>query len=295
VEGAMLFKKPSVLVTDERSNRPIRLIIGCLVFVLTLILSGTLALNHFVEKFSTNSQDNLVFEVNLEGVDPTQHISLLGTLQQAINAFPPVKESFVIPLEQPSLPASMKDASLKSPPMLTFIEAHTYPNAPYQASELLMTLRHIHGGTHIQSNHFIQKNLRYLHHSLTLFSYGIIALLYFAIIVTISLITRSTLKMHGNVIDILRLVGATNNYIAKQFQWVAFRLGFSSSLLGVSLGVIIFFMVTSFATRFGLPSDFIVFNQNILVSFILLPLFVGFISLFVARFEVIRTLIRLDV
>ncbi|MBX9697433.1 MAG: hypothetical protein K2X98_02960 [Alphaproteobacteria bacterium] len=284
----MLFKKPSVLVTDERSNRSIRLIIGCLVFVLTLILSGTLSLNHFVEKFSTNSQNNLVFEVNLEGIDVTQQNSLLGTLQQAINAFPPVKESFVVPLQLVS-PAS------KGGSMIAFIEAHLYPNASYQPSDLLMTLHHIHKGTHLQSNQFIQENLNYLHRSLTFFSYGIIALLSFAIIVTISLITRSTLKMHGNVIDILRLVGATNNYIAKQFQWVAFRLGFLSSFLGVTLGVMIFFMVTSFATRFGLPSDFIVFDQNILTSFIFLPLFVAFISLFVARFEVIRTLIRLDV
>ncbi len=281
-------KQSSALVIDERSNRPIRLIVGCLVFILTLVISCTLALNRFVEKFSTDLKHNLVFEIDLTSIDPIQYPQILGTLQQTINALPSVKESYITP----SL-ATTEDVMTTSP--VAFIEASIHLQGPLSLDNLLVQMRQVHPHVHVQSHQFIQANLTYLTNSLTFFSYGIIALISLTIVVTISLITCSGLGVHKHTIDVLRLIGAPSGYIARQFQWVAFRLGFSSSFLGVSSSILFFFTITYCAMRFGLPQDFIIFDQNLLMTLIFLPLFVGLISLFVARFEVIRTLTKLEV
>ncbi len=284
----MLSSKKSLILVDEHSNKPIRLIIGCLVFVLTLVISGTLALNHFVEKFTSDLTSNIVFEVNLTGIEPLQQPQLLASLQQVINGFPSVKESFVVPVA--SSPIALHETAAP----LAFIEAVIHEKPPLPLGEVLLKMQQIHPQVHIQSHAFMTANIRYLYEWLKLFSYGIIALISFVIIITISVITRSGFQMQKNVVDILRLIGAPSTYIAKQFHWIAFRLGFSSSFIGVFFGVAVFFMTAYFGTNFGLPKDLTLLNQNLIIAFVLLPFIVGFISLFVARFEVMRTLIKLD-
>lgn len=280
----MLFNKRTQLLTDEKSNRPFRLIVGCLVFVLTLVLTGTFSINHFIEKFNTDIKENLVFEVGLVGIDANQHQNILMVLQQTINAVPGVRETVIVPI-------SNQDGLA---PTSVFIEGRVNPQVPINVDELLLKLHQAHPNVHLQSHKFVQANMDYLLRSLQIFSYSIIALIAATIIIAISLITRSGLRMHKSVIDILRLIGAPNGYIARQFQWLAFKIGFSSSLIGVLFGVLVFYLMIQFGISFGLPSGVSIFDQRTIVSFLSLPAFIALLSLFVARIEVFRTLVKLD-
>ena len=280
----MFFKKRAQVLTDEKSNAPFRLIVGCLVFVLTLALTGTFSLNHFIERFNQDILENLVFEVDLVGSDAHQHQNTLMVLQQTLNGMPGVRESVVFPV-------SNQDGLA---PASVFIEARINPNVSINVDELLMKMHQVYPNIHLQSHKFIQANIDYLLKSLKIFSYSIITLIATTIIIAISLITRSSLRMHRSVIDILRLIGAPNGYIARQFQWLAFKIGFSSSLFGVFFGVLVFYSMIQFGVSFGLPSEVSIFDQRTVASFLALPAFIALLSLFVARVEVFRTLVKLD-
>lgn len=278
----MPFKKHPTILVDEKSNHPYRLIIGCLVFVLTLVLTGTLAINHFISTFGTDIHENMVFEVNLTGIDGSQHQSITMSLQQTINATPGVKESAIIPLHEGDMLV----------PSTLFIEVRVNPTVPVNGDEILLKLRQILPSVHMQSHKFIQANLLYLQKTLLIFSYALIALIATTIIVAISLITRSGLRVHRGVIDILRLIGAPNAYIARQFQWLAFKIGLSSSAMGIILGILIFYVMLYFGI--GMPHHFAIIDQRMFLWFALMPFGIGLMSLCVARVEVLRTLIKLD-
>ncbi len=278
----MPFKKQPMILVDSASNQPYRLIIACLVFVLTLVLSGTLAVNHFIQTFTTDVHENIVFEVNLSGVDGAQHQSILMSLQQTVNATSGVLESVVVPLHEGDMLI----------PSTVFIEARVNPEESINGDEILLKMRQITPHVHIQSHKFMESNVLYLQKSLQIFSYALIALITTTIMIAISMITRSGLRVHRTVIDILRLIGAPNSYIARQFQWIAFRIGLSSSFIGVVLGLLIFYTMLYFGVK--VPTSFSFFDQRMLVSLMLMPMGVGVISLLVARVEVIRTLIKLD-
>lgn len=279
----MLFKKRHTILTDEKSNHSYRLIIACLVFVLTLVITGTLAINHFIQSFRTDISQNYVFEVDLQGVDADQHQHQIMAIQQTINAVPGVKESMVTPLESGE-PSSR----------IIFIEARVNPHVPFPADDIFLKLRQISPHVHLQSHKFVQHNLVFLERSLQIFSYSMIILIGLTIVVAISLITRSSLDIHKGVIDILRLIGAPNSYITTHFQWTAFKIGISASGVGVALGILLCYGMLQFGLSFGLSQAFIPFDSPTLLLFILMPFFLGFLSLIVARLEVFRTLVKLD-
>jgi cell division transport system permease protein len=280
----MFSNRNQTLLSDEASLRPFRLMIGCLVFVLTLVLTGTLAINHFIATFSTDLHENKVFEVNLSGLDATQHQNTILVLQQTLNAVPGVRETVILPLSE-------KEGFA---PSTIFMEARVNSQVPMHMDEVLLKLRQILPSVHMQSHMFVHSNLMYLQKSLYIFSLSIILLISTTIIVAISLITKSGLRVHRNVIDILRLIGAPNAYISKQFQWLAFKIGITSSIFGVILGLSIFYLMLNFGMSFGLPHHTAMFDQRTFFGFMMLPVGLGVLSLFVARVEVFRTLAKLD-
>lgn len=273
----MRFKKKPELLTDIMISRPIGILVGALAFVLTIMIAATFALHHFFDIFQKDLHHNAVFEITLSHTEPQQNHAMLTALQQYLHAQSFVRETHIIPM-----PGDNKRAQT------AFIETRFYPHIPFSMDEVLHHLRTITPHIHVQSNAFMRANLAYLYDSLRYFSYGIIALIAFTMMGTISFVTRSGLRLHRSVIDVLRLIGAPNRYIAAQFQWNAFRLGLSSSLLGILCGTALFALFT----WLGQGIDFNLFSLSHTTFLVLgiLPLCIGFLSLTVARLEVFRTL-----
>ena len=277
----MLFNKKPELLTDSMISRPIGVLVGCLAFVLTIMIAATFALHHFFDIFQKDLHHNAVFEVNLPQTPSQQTQDILIALQQYLNAQSFVKETHIIPMTG--------DGNLLH---TAFIETRFDSNTVVSLDDIMKNIRTITPHVHLQSNAFMRANLAYLYDSLRYFSYGVIALIAFTMMGTISFVTRSGLRLHRSVIDILRLIGASNHYIAAQFQWHAFRLGLSSSLLGILCGTVLFALFASLGK--GIDFNLFSLSHTTFLVLSLLPLSIGFLSLFVARLEVFRTLTVLE-
>lgn len=103
--------------------------------------------------------------------------------------------------------------------------------------------------------------------------------------------TKMGLSVHGNVIDILHLIGAKDSYIAWQFQVHTFRISLKGVLYGLALGLMTVFAIS--LTGLGaesllLPSVGLSFVDWACLIFT--PLLVALIATIVARRTVISTL-----
>jgi len=66
----------------------------------------------------------------------------------------------------------------------------------------------------------------------------IIGFIVISILGTIAFTTQTSLLMHRSIIEILSLIGASDNYIAQQFQRYALSMGIRGSIIGFILLVL---------------------------------------------------------
>ena len=160
--------------------------------------------------------------------------------------------------------------------------------------EITAVLHRFSTGIRIEEHSQWQHMLEKLRLSLEVMAYLFISLIGATVMVTITLVTRSSLATHASIIDVLRLVGAKNSYIARKFQRRAFWLALKGGAWGVIVALPTIFLLNWLSLHLGVSEALKPTLSLTLLAIILsLPFIVGGISLMAARLSVIRTLSRL--
>src|SRR5690606_11208439 len=137
---------------------------------------------------------------------------------------------------------------------------------------------------HSQWQHVSEK----LRLSLEAISYLFMGLIAATVIITITLITRSSLATHASIIDVLRLVGANNSYIAHKFQRRAFILALKGGIWGVLAVLPTLLLLNWLSLHLGVPDALKpIPSISLLLAIISLPVIMGCISLLAARLSVL--------
>jgi len=125
-------------------------------------------------------------------------------------------------------------------------------------------------------------------------SIGIVVLIGGVTSATVVYATRTGLDVHRDVIEVLHLIGAHDDYIARQFADRAFALGFAGGLIGLALAVPTL-STLGWATRNMeggfLPQLSLPLSGYLVIG--LLPLIAAALSMVTARLTVHGTLSRL--
>jgi cell division transport system permease protein len=112
-----------------------------------------------------------------------------------------------------------------------------------------------------------------------------------AALATTTFATHTSLLIHRQIIEVLSLIGATNSYIANQFQINALKQGLLASALGSFLAFLTFLGIVILLEKAGLP--FIIsstfFFQSICI-FMLAPFLTAFSMMLSTRWAVMRAL-----
>lgn len=124
---------------------------------------------------------------------------------------------------------------------------------------------------------------------------GIVALVIaVATAVMIIFATRSGLVTHQPTIELLHIMGARNNFIARQFAKTAFVLGFFGGLFGLCIGLFLLYGLSQSLTDIVqglLPNWDLTYMQ--LAAIASLPIGAGFLALLVAYTTVLYKLSRI--
>jgi cell division transport system permease protein len=123
---------------------------------------------------------------------------------------------------------------------------------------------------------------------------GIVLLIGGVTSATVIYATRTGMAVHKGVIEVLHLIGAHDDYIARQFADRAFSLGFAGGLMGVALAVPTLFAIGWAARRVEggfLPQLSLPIAGWVVIA--LLPFAAALLAMYTARLTVHGTLARM--
>ena len=130
--------------------------------------------------------------------------------------------------------------------------------------------------------------------SVTAIAAAIVILIVSAAIATVIFITRTGLSLHHEVIELLHVIGAQDNYVARQFESQALALCLKGGAVGFALAAATLLAFGILVGRLGsqlLPPVDIGLIQWLLL--IALPVAVALVGMVTARIVVMRSLARL--
>jgi cell division transport system permease protein len=184
---------------------------------------------------------------------------------------------------------------LKDLQMPVLIDLDIDPNVAIDYESIKQYLKNISGGIRFEAHTRWQQMLTVLGQAIKTLSYAIVGFILGTIFIVISLITKSSLAAHRENIDVLRLMGAKNSYVASQFQSQAFKACFRGGVIGILFALPILYFLSWLAQYLGIPEIFKDMPSSEVVGAIfILPFIVSIFSMIVSRFTVLRTLTRMD-
>lgn len=282
-------------IGQDVSSRYVCWIVGLMVFLLSLVFIGAMSLSTSLSQWNLGTDNRLTLELPLGGVQNPEAIveNVLTALQKmpGVARVKLVDNQEVLDLLQPWVGQVdlLQDLTLPA-----LIDVDMKPNVTPNVDEITTTLRQFAPEIRIEEHSHWQHMLEKLRLSLEVMAYLFIGLIAATVIVTITLITRSSLATHASIIDVLRLVGANNRYIAQKFQKRAFWLALKGGSWGVIVALPTIFFLNWLSSQLGV-SDALkpTLSFSLLIMILFLPFIVGGISFLAARLSVLRTLARL--
>ncbi len=122
----------------------------------------------------------------------------------------------------------------------------------------------------------------------------IAALLFAALgVLAAAAVTRVSLASHAEAVDLLRLMGAVDRYVARQFEDYALRCGLRGGLAGFAAGVLVFVASIELGRRYGFaPFEGLALRPLDWVLLAMVPVVILLLVALVVRLVVGRRLAR---
>lgn len=122
-------------------------------------------------------------------------------------------------------------------------------------------------------------------------AWAILLLVLIVCVLSVFYATCTSLGIHKDIIEILHIMGATDDYVAKQYAYRGLKIGFFSGLLGIVMAFCAFAMLSHVASDMeqGLIGD-LSLNPLHKVMLLLLPPATALICMLTSYFAVKRTL-----
>jgi cell division transport system permease protein len=279
----------------DASSRHVCWIVGLMVYLLCLVLIGAMSISSSLKAWHGGGMSRLTVEIPLQGVQYPERLiqNIAATLQAmpGVTRVSVVDNRDILALLQPWTGQVNFTQGLVLPAL---IDVDLHPDAPLNIPQLTIGLRQHSAGIRIEDHSRWEQILHTLRLSLQVISYLFMSLIMATVMITITLITCSSLATHLYVIDVLRLIGANNSYIAHKFQKRAFWLALKGGLWGVILALPTIYGLNWFSLQLGVPDVLKpTLGGSLLIIILALPFAVGGISFVVARFSVLKTLAKL--
>jgi cell division transport system permease protein len=271
---------------NDIAARFLPLIIGLMVYVGTLCFVFTL----FILSATHLWENQLRTQITLEVPAP----SLQAQVLQVLSKTPGVQQAAAVPKKEvetllQSLLGTALPVDLQALPVL--IEVSLNGREPLDVPTLEAHLKNISPQIQLVDHRPWQTQVESLINASVILASTLTFLVLLTALVTTTFATRTSLLIHRQVIEVLHLIGATNDYIARQFQVHALKQGLIASAVGAAFAFLTFLGITTLLEKAGLPSTSLSsFSLQAFCVFALSPFVTGFFMMLSARLTVMRGL-----
>jgi cell division transport system permease protein len=177
----------------------------------------------------------------------------------------------------------------------TLLDAMFQPSESINVDNMVQQLRLISADITVEHHNTWSKKLAILGRSLEIVSMIIGCFVLLCLVVIVALITKSSLQAYYSTLDILRLMGAKDSYIANIYQVYVLKTSLKGGGVGFCFALPTVYLLIIALQHLGLSG--IAWNSIFLYIFVVLifiPIAVVLISVLVSRLIVLSQLRRLD-
>ncbi len=262
------------------------------VFLFTITLAGFFMISSLVESWDKGIVNGFTVQVLTKNNDDTKlHINKIMSFFENKSEVQKVKlisDKQINRLMSPWLGNNV-DVSLLPLPKL--IDVQIKEGVKINFDELAKELSDLAPHTNINSHQIWLNKLINFASSVKLLALSVLVMVLIICAFSIFYATQTSLGIHQNIIEILHIMGATDDYIAKQYAYRSFFIGLCSGALGTILGVVALWLMSDLAIdlKSGI-FDKASFDKTAIFYVASIPMFTSLISMFTAYYTVRKTL-----
>lgn len=280
----------------KRIKSPLLWVVAIMCFLASLALGGMLSVTDAAERWSRGLAGTITVQVK-----PDESMGLERQVQIALNILStnpgiewarPLSTDDTRELLEPWLGRS---DVLQELPIPRLIEVKLDYERPANLERLTVQLRDQVPGAVLDDHRRWNDRLMDMANTLKWLAIGILMLVTSATVTIIVFATRAGLASNHQIVEVLHLIGAQDQFIAREFQQHFSSVGLRAGLIG-ALGACLVFLTLgrlggaeSSATATGvLPS--LALGPSVFAFLLLVPLLASLVALITARITVLRTL-----
>ena len=280
---------------DEHS-RFLPWLIAFMVFLSILAVAGMLVLNSTASRWDAGVRGNLTVQI-VPTEDPaadearlTEVLTVLATAPE-VARYESLDETRLISLLEPWVGSSAQRGDL---PLPRLIDVELKQATAFTTGDLGARISDRVKGVAIDDHRVWLARLVRMIETFEALALVVLLFIIMATVGTVVFTTRTGLAIHREAIEVLHLIGAHDDYIARQFASRALGLGIRGGLLGLVLALPTLWMLTNLAASLDerlLPNiGYSLWHWALLLA---MPVSVALIAMTTAKITVLRNLARM--
>ena len=234
----------AVVPAGSVTSRSLMLVVAIMCFLACL----TAGCVYMVNQSASAWLRDIASEVTLQ-IEPRERVEIEKSVREAaaflakqpgIRAVKPLTHDESAALVEPWLG---KSDALKALPIPRLIAIEIDRATPPDLDALQALIRTELPGATLDDHRHWQQQIRTVTRSLALGGLGILMLVGAATTAIIVSATRSSMLSNREIVEVLHLVGATDRYIAREFERHFLRLGIRAGLVGAGFAMLVFLLM----------------------------------------------------
>ncbi|MCB9992306.1 MAG: ABC transporter permease [Hyphomicrobiaceae bacterium] len=244
----------SIVPHNSIAGRTLMLLIAIMTFLSCITLGGVVLVQKSAIAWSSEVGREVTIQVRpIEGQDMDSNLRASKSIAEAIPGVGAVRimtEAESGKLLEPWLGAGL-DLSLLSIPRLISVELSD--PREFNADQLSENLATIKGAT-LDTHSAWRQQLNAMSGTMVLTGVLVLLLILVATILAVVFATRGTMASNRTIVDVLHFIGASNGFIAGEFQDRFLNIGLRGGAAG-GAGAVLFFLVVGTISANYLPSE----------------------------------------
>ena len=293
----MLIRRQTDIPFDQDpAGRLLPWIVAIMIYLSGVAIAGAIALNGLVSTWSSGLSGALTIQVPAGPGSPdarqkVEAVLALVRKTAGVGQARRLPRQEMLRLVRPWLG---EDAGVGGLPLPILIEVRAAPGAVIDTAALSTKVAAAAPGAVTESHARWAGPLIGLARSIWLVALLVVALIGLATVITVVFATRTGLRIHRRVINLLHLIGAHDRYIARQFERQALWLSLQGAIVGIAFAIGTVFGVADLAGKIELGSATgAIFTPVQWGIFACVPVVAALVALLTARITVLRTLRRM--
>lgn len=230
-------RPPDLPLAGDDSARFLPWIVAFIVFLAALSLAAAMIVGGAIDEWNRGLQSTMTVQVPAEPTkQAAQRIYQIDEILTTIRAWPGVASAQLVPQEKVRAllePWLGGGVNLTELPLPALIDIKLAADAEIDPAPLQKAIAAKSPGATVDSHRIWLDRLIDKVRSALWISIAVVLITALAAIATVVFSVRTGLQIHRPIVEVLHTLGATDQYIARQFSAQALRLGLRGGLIGI--------------------------------------------------------------